>query len=245
MRAGIIATAFVMNVGCSFSLSDGDIGSFDSESNGGGSESNADGSQRNAPSPTNPSDPGNDVPVTTPSGPGAPPGNTTPGNTGGTPGPGGPLKAFVTSTLTQGKALGGVTGADAICNNTAKAAGLAGNYVAWISASNANAVDRVKSNGPWKLVDGTQIAASKADFTRGGLAAAFRKDEKGAVPPVELDFVWTGTGPNGTVADATCADWSANGTSGKVGEAERTDNRWTLAQDLDCTEARRLYCLEQ
>ena len=43
-----------------------------------------------------------------------------------------PCKVFVTSTVHDGN-LGGLVGADAICNSLASAAGLAGTYKAWLS----------------------------------------------------------------------------------------------------------------
>jgi hypothetical protein len=48
---------------------------------------------------------------------------------------------FVTSTTQTGN-LGGLSGADQICNDRAVAAGLTGNYLAWLSTSSMDAIDR-------------------------------------------------------------------------------------------------------
>lgn len=158
--------------------------------------------------------------------------------------PKGPLKAFVSSTLVTGN-LGGVAGADAICNKAAKDAGLPGTFIAWISTSQVNAIDRVTGSGPWQLVNGTEVFKTKADLTKGSLAAAFRRDEKNAQPPLDEDRVWTGTNAAGTVATHTCNDWGGTGGSGRVGEAEQTNNGWTALTDEACTEVNRVYCLQQ
>src|SRR5438445_512912 len=53
------------------------------------------------------------------------------------PAPVGPKHAFVSSAIVTGN-LGGLTGADALCNDLAKKAGLGGTYVAWISTTKVN-----------------------------------------------------------------------------------------------------------
>lgn len=70
---------------------------------------------------------------------------------------GGGARVFVTATSYAAKSLGGgasrVAGADGFCANAAAAAGLGGNWVAWLSTSTVNAIDRVTGTGPWYLVD--------------------------------------------------------------------------------------------
>lgn len=162
-------------------------------------------------------------------------------------GPKGPLKAFVSSTLTTGN-IGGLAGADALCNNAAKAAGLAGTYTAWLSTAGVNAIDRITADGPWQLVNGTEIAKTKADLVKGGQAALpqrFDKDEKGNTPPAEEDRVWTATAPNGTFSQGDCNGWTSAAGSGLVGEAAQTDGDWTALENESCTEVNRVYCLQQ
>ena len=71
---------------------------------------------------------------------------------------------FVTSTIHDGN-LGGLAGADAICQARAEADGslaAPGTYKAWLSAGGAgnSAADRLThATVPYKLVNGTQIAA--------------------------------------------------------------------------------------
>jgi len=168
---------------------------------------------------------------------------TTTADAGDGGGVGGPKKAFVSSTLVTGN-IGGVIGADALCNNAAKAANLPGVYVAWVSTQNSNAIDRVTANGPWQLVDGTQVFATKAELTGANLAQRFNKDEKGNVPPAAEDRVWTGTGANGRFNSADCNGWAGTAGGGLVGEAEQRNGGWTSLANEPCTEVNRVYCLQ-
>jgi hypothetical protein len=157
--------------------------------------------------------------------------------------PTGPMKAFVSSETPTGN-LGGVAGADALCNKLAKAAGLPGTYIAWISTANVNAIDRVTAAGPWQRVDGALVAQNKAQLASGQLANALRRDEKGQTPSVDEDRVWTATGPNGTyVGGSDCGAWTGAG-DGRVGEAEHDGSKWTSLVDEACTEVNRVYCFQ-
>lgn len=155
----------------------------------------------------------------------------------------GPRKAFVSSTLTNGN-IGGVAGADALCNAAAKAAALPGTYTAWISTAAVNAIDRITSEGPWQLVDGTEIAKTRADLVKGSLVARFDKDEKGSVPPAVEDRVWTGTGGDGKSNGTDCAGWTTTSGSGRVGEAAQPSNNWTSLANEACSEVNRVYCFQ-
>jgi hypothetical protein len=156
----------------------------------------------------------------------------------------GPFKAFVSSTLVKGNAIGGLAGADALCNAAAKAAGLPGTYTAWLSTSTSNAIDRIQVDGPWQLVNGTTLAATKADLTKGSLAERFDKTEKGTTPPAAEDRVWTATNGNGTFAGPDCNGWTG-GNNGTVGEAEQKSAQWTNLVAEGCGEVNRVYCLGQ
>lgn len=72
---------------------------------------------------------------------------------------------FATSTYYTGD-LGGSTGADSKCMERASAANLIGNFKAWISTSTSSPFTTfIKSNVPYKRVDGTTIANNWADLT--------------------------------------------------------------------------------
>src|SRR5690242_2782849 len=74
---------------------------------------------------------------------------------------------FVTSTLQTGN-LGGLTGADMICQARAAAGGLRGIFKAWLSDTTASPSTRfTRSKKPYVLLDGTVIANNWADLTDG------------------------------------------------------------------------------
>lgn len=227
-----IAACVLLVTACGFSFGSEDLGDDEiaSPRRARSAEEDEGGATNETPEPSTPADAG---------GAGTPVDAATPDA-----GPKGPLKAFVSSTLTTGN-IGGVAGADTLCNNAAKAAGLPGTYTAWLSTTTVNAIDRIKANGPWQLVNGTEIAKTKADLVKGSLPQRFDKDEKGNTPPAAEDRVWTATGPNGTFSGADCNAWGGTGGKGLVGEAEQTDGDWTALTQEDCTEVNRVYCLQQ
>jgi hypothetical protein len=153
------------------------------------------------------------------------------------------LRVFVSSTIKTGN-LGGVAGADALCNQLATAATLGGTYRAWLSVSGADAIDHITSSGPWHLVTGELVAADKATLTSGALKHLIDKTEKGVTPAVAEDRTWTGTGPNGRYVGPDCTLWTGAG-SGLSGEARNaTPNKWTDLVAEGCGQVNRVYCFE-
>lgn len=163
-------------------------------------------------------------------------------------GPRGPLRAFVTSQTWTGN-LGGLAGAAALCKQAADAAGLGGQWVAWLSTNGNNAVDRLTGVGPWQLVDGTVIATNKVDLTDGAMPQRLRRTEKNQVIDTLDDRVWTATNPNGTATAPDCNGWTANANArGIVGQANEANGAWTNldtgANGEGCGNTNRLYCFE-
>lgn len=152
------------------------------------------------------------------------------------------LHAFV-SSATVNAALGGIAGADQKCNTLAAAQGLKGTYRAWLSVNGTNAATRITSAGPWQLVTGEVVAATHAQLTSGQLSRPLNIDEKGLAAPIAEDRVWTGTAPNGTFSGPECGLWSGAGT-GRVGEAQFTDSRWSNSTVESCGLLNRVYCFE-
>ena len=169
--------------------------------------------------------------------------------------PGGAL-AFVTSTTHDGD-LGGLAGADAICQTTAEEANLGGSWVAWLSDTGADAIDRAADH-PYHRVDGALLAESVLDLAWSlpdlhGLHASLSLDEQGA-PVGEGELAWTGTrawmglgplDPGGRAAEAHCSDWHSATKTGLAGAPDAEGAAWTQAGDQDCGTALRLYCLQQ
>ena len=149
-----------------------------------------------------------------------------------------PLGFFITSAGSgDGANLGGLAGADAICQKLASAAG-AGNrtWRAYLSGVEngkpVNAKDRI-GPGPWFNAKGVQIAANGAELH--SEAAKTGKEgsltEKGAVvngrgdTPNTHDML-TGSQLDGTAftdgQDHTCNNWTSNSTgSAQLGHHDR------------------------
>jgi hypothetical protein len=150
-----------------------------------------------------------------------------------------PTTFFVTSANpTQTGNLGGLAGADAICEKLASAAGVGGrNWHAYLSTQEApgapavNARDRI-GKGPWVNVKGVVIAKDVAELHgTNNIGKATALTEKGEeVPtrpgPVNWHDIMTGSKPDGTAmpagADATCSNWTSSTTGGAmVGHVNR------------------------
>ena len=164
---------------------------------------------------------------------------------------------FVSSTTYTGD-LGGLAGADAICNYLANlTASIPGRFMAWLSDSQQSPATRfVKSTGSYKLLDGRTVAPSWQALTSGGvLNAPIDVDQNGARHPFDAIPVWTATLGDGTLApagpspDHTCSDWTVGSDSGiftTVGFAQMTDFNWTQwPGDVSCDTQARLYCFQQ
>lgn len=176
-------------------------------------------------------------------------------------GSGGPLPAFASSgkrvfatsvggtgDLSTWADAGGRTGlaaADAVCRARAAAAGLAGNFKAWLSDSSVDAIDRLNGNGPWVRMDGVRIATDKADLTDGRLFSAIAMDETGLYPRESAP--WTGTDASGRAKpDLMCDDWrSASPTdTGVWGQTPIASGDWTDNFEASCNRSFRLFCFE-
>jgi len=144
-------------------------------------------------------------------------------------GGGGPMTFFVTSVGSgKGGDLGGLEGADAHCNELAKAAGSKlTNWKAYLSTTmpggdaGVNARDRI-GKGPWRNAKGVVVAKSVADLhsAKNNINKNTALDEKGQMikgrgdKPNEHDML-TGSDPMGMFStaggDTTCGNWTKSG----------------------------------
>jgi hypothetical protein len=152
-----------------------------------------------------------------------------------------PNYAFVTSTVTEIGSIGGLAGADGICQGRADAARLPGTYVAWLSSSTANARDRLGTARGWVRPDGRPVADTVDDLVAGAMYYLPQLDEYG--DPVTFSEVVTGTLMNGTVASQTCSDWTSTAPYGSVGRPDAGMPQWTDGLvAVPCTRSLPLYC---
>ncbi|MFA5023488.1 MAG: fibrinogen-like YCDxxxxGGGW domain-containing protein [Patescibacteria group bacterium] len=170
--------------------------------------------------------------------------------------------------------FGGLAAADAICQSEANSAGLSGTFKAWLSASSASARDRLThSVGPYKQVNGTQIAANWSDLVSGNnwlltnrisvaadggvighnACSAYYGDPYYDICwPSVVNFIWTGTNWDGSGTGAYCSDWTDTNSSQKAtfGTTARDQYdgtpEWTVMPWATvCYGQKGLYCFEQ
>jgi hypothetical protein len=155
-----------------------------------------------------------------------------------------PLGFFVTSAPAPGGAnLGGLAGADAMCQSMAAAVGAGGRtWRAYLSAEATdtsgpvNARDRIGS-GPWYNANGVMVASSDADLhsPNNRLSKENTVTESGAVlngrgDTPNMHDILTGSFADGTlyiekdVRSTTCLNWTAGDETGvfaRVGHHDR------------------------
>ena len=147
-----------------------------------------------------------------------------------TPSPANTLSFFVTSTTNPTGNLGGLRGADALCQSLATAVGAGSKtWRAYLSVERdpdngnnpTNARARI-GTGPWVNAAGVTVAANVNDLhARRGDAAVF-VDERGqringqwtgSPSPVQHDIL-TGSSADGSLmAGLTCSDWTSSSSS--------------------------------
>lgn len=165
---------------------------------------------------------------------------------------------FVTNTVRTGN-LGGLSGADALCQQEADTAGLRGTYSAWLSDSNGSPDSRfTKLNQPYMRTDGTVVANNWADLTDGSLLAPINLNAAGTAPvsTCSTSFVWTNTNISGELDTAQhCNNWTTAASTTAVGRMSGTNSTWTRDTLAACNmstvcltgsdEGARLYCIQQ
>ncbi|AKU98008.1 Tryptophan synthase alpha chain [Labilithrix luteola] len=157
-------------------------------------------------------------------------------------------RVFVISSTVTGN-FGGVAQAKTEC--TQAAAGLGGTWMAWVSVAGDDAVDRLTTDGPFRLVDGTLVATNKAALLAGTLSSAINKNERGQTVSGFLATSWTGTGRNGRSTGDDCQGWTSANQSdiATVGSVTAPDGGWTDVYDAvgsggGCSSTFKLYCFE-
>jgi len=156
---------------------------------------------------------------------------------------------FVTSDQAMQGDFGGVIGADYECRHRATKLFLPNGerYKAWISTSEVQPVDRLyHARGPYKLVNGLQVAANWDALVSGSLDNPIIVTELGETLET---LVFTGTLPDGSrVPNSThCDDWTDNDDDnfGWYGASTESDKNWTYALQQGCGGGANLICFEQ
>ena len=154
---------------------------------------------------------------------------------------------FVTPpTLTPG-AFNGLQGADAACRMFAAQANLSGTYVAYLSTSTVNAIDRLAGARGWRRRDGVPFADLPEEILSSRIWSPPIVQADGARPVSTNgdERVVTGTNSTGdATTDATCGDFTTELATVMIGSASATG--WSFV-DLrlptnSCGSGQRIYC---
>ena len=175
-----------------------------------------------------------------------------------------PMSFFIASTVPGTGNLGGLPGADRICQNLAQAVG-AGNrtWHAYLSQQQQGAEPAVNARnrigpGPWYNANGVLVASGVADLhgdvtrDRNNIQKTTALDEHGNLVkgfgdmPNEHDML-TGSDPDGRAypagLDTTCNNWTSDGTDHKamLGHSDRSgggNTSWNAAHlSRSCSKA--------
>jgi hypothetical protein len=164
--------------------------------------------------------------------------------------------AFIASEAHDGN-LGGLAGADAVCNRLAAAAHLEGTFVALLSTSTTNARDRlvVPASAPatpargFIRPDGLPVADTVGDLLdlhRLWYPVVLDENGRSLVYDVlNQPYVWTGSEGDGRAGPNHCADWTRADYDlfGLVGISG--DNvGWVEYKETHCLDMRPTYCVE-
>jgi len=155
---------------------------------------------------------------------------------------------FVTDGSYEGN-LGGLAEADEICQAEADAAGLAGEFKAWLSDSTEGPLSRfTHAEVPYRLVNGVVVAYGWDDLTDGEFSQHIDVTATGQVDVEQ--YVWTNTDTGGAPSNAygdpsidSCDNWTSRTASGIVGVTAIW--HWTLHGTIGCYSPIRLYCMQQ
>lgn len=178
----------------------------------------------------------------------------------------GSLSFFVTSRGSgeAGGNLGGLEGADAMCQELAEAAGAGDRtWRAYLSTDTVDAISRIGA-GPWFNAEGVEVASDIDDLVANGISNGDPQlilDETGEPAPANEHDILTGTDEDGTAAvGLNCDNWTSNSAdlteNPRVGHSDIPGNpmfspSWNAAHvSANCSEeglrarggAGRLYC---
>ncbi|MBL4634871.1 MAG: DUF1554 domain-containing protein [Kofleriaceae bacterium] len=157
-------------------------------------------------------------------------------------------RVFVTSSQFSGN-LGGLSGADSICQGAAESANLGGNWRAWLSTPTVSAIDRIADVAPWYLPDRTTVVFASHAQLRETPTVLIEWDENGPIRWMNISVgdrvVKTGT--QSGQRDETCMGFTSaseddHGTYGFFDEL----SYWSSFAAGRCSSSNgRLYCFEQ
>lgn len=173
-----------------------------------------------------------------------------------------PKTIFITSTFHNGN-LGGLEGADQLCQGLANASSVVpkGEYLALLSTDDTNAASRIApSVGPYIRPDGLPLAANSTALFNTKKELAQQPDlnlvngphmnEKGEIQGG--DGAWTGSNGRGRrILNSNCANWNDGTVNslGTLGSVSSPSSEWLETSDgpssQDCDLEIHIYCVQR
>ena len=159
-------------------------------------------------------------------------------------------KVFISSEVYSGN-LGGLLGADAICQGLADSAGIGGTFKAWLSSGTNDPIHRFNhSFYPYVRVDGALVANNWNDLVNTiSLRNPINVTELGET--LQDASVWTNTYQNGATSHSQsnpCNSWTDgtyNYNAIMIGSASQTNAYWSYGYGGNCVGPAHLYCFQQ
>jgi hypothetical protein len=158
-----------------------------------------------------------------------------------------PNVVFVSSTALSGDfgvSGGALANADAVCAADAASAGVSGTFVAWISTTTVDAIDRLTGSRGWTRVDGTPVLDQPDGIVTGQMLDAIATEANGTRPATGGDL-WTGTWRSGRAISDPCSNWTtlSGAQYAIVGDADDAGFTWHGAS-ISCNSSHRIACFE-
>jgi hypothetical protein len=148
-------------------------------------------------------------------------------------------RVFVSRTATTG-AVGGLAGADQLCQQDAIDAELPGTYIAFLSISTFNAIDRLQGSRGWVRTDGAPVLDVYFELPNARVFNPPDRDVAGAIARVS---VWTGSTAVGTPSTfGTCSDWSTTAVNAGIGDSGHGQPALLAGSMGPCTASHPLLC---
>lgn len=165
-----------------------------------------------------------------------------------------PRVVFVTAMLHPGNFSPAPDGdaalveADLLCQTAAEEVELPGLFKAWLSteAGSPSARFDTEFSGAYRRRDGLLVAQGWLGLTSDTLENPINVDVNGAPVLQVATFAWTSTSSAGMlVLGGDCDNWSSGPpVLGLVGDIHATDSKWTFAEQKQCDNEFRLYCVQ-
>lgn len=150
----------------------------------------------------------------------------------------GSANLIFTTSATHAASMGGLAGADALCQSAAPDSNT---YKAWLAGGTTSAASRLGSARGWVRPDGKPVADTVQDILAGRGWYAPNLSESGT-QLTGLTWTWAGTDSGENVVH-DCANWTRNTGNASLGAADGPVVAWRGNSNSGCDLQLRLVCM--